>query len=365
MPLAPYKRGKTWWVKGRVDYNGRPITDYYRQSTGSPTEAGARDWIREEEARQIRRYLVGEEEVSFTFNDAVMLYTAKGNDAKYLLKLLPQIGTMEVAEISPQFARDLAPTIYPKASTDTWKRQVLSPISAVINNAHDYGRCNPIRIKGYSTQERLDQDRSRGKTSRKAKRAADWDWVLAFQEHADPYNAAMVEFMFETGARISQTVDVMPDDLDLPHLRVWLGACKGHEAQWVSISPQMGARLANLPPRQPVHRITKERLPARVFGYADRSGMRHAWKSICKEADIDYLSPHEAGRHGFYTELRVRQGLDPITVAKAGRWSDPTLPDRTYAHVEGDDREMREAIRTGRVQPDTPETVKVRAFKKK
>ena len=351
MPLTPYRRGAVWWAKGRVEYNGRAITDYYRRSTGASSEPGARDWIRHEEARQIRRYLVGEEAEVFTFNDAVMLYTAKGNDAAYLLKIVPEIGTSPIAGITPQGVRALAPKLYPTASTDTWKRQVLSPVSAVINNAHDHGKCAPIRIKGYSAQERIDQDRRRGKQSRRPKRAGSWEWLDAFQAHADPYNAALAEFMFETGARISQAVDLVPGDRDLPRLRVWLGACKGHDAQWVAISAELAARLANLPPKQPKNRITGERLAPRVFGYADRSSPQGAWKRICKAAGIDYLTPHEAGRHGFYTELRVRQGLDPVTVARAGRWSDPTLPDRAYAHVDGDDRQMRDRIRTGRVQP--------------
>ena len=40
MPLTPYKRGDTWWVKGRIEDNGLPITDYLRESTGASTESG-------------------------------------------------------------------------------------------------------------------------------------------------------------------------------------------------------------------------------------------------------------------------------------------------------------------------------------
>src|SRR5690348_12660578 len=45
--LKPYRRGSTWWAKGRVEYNGRPVTGYIRESTGASDEAGARDWIAE------------------------------------------------------------------------------------------------------------------------------------------------------------------------------------------------------------------------------------------------------------------------------------------------------------------------------
>lgn len=61
MPLEAYERGKVWWAKGRVEYNGRPVTGYIRESTGASDESGAKDWISEREERERRRYLLGEE----------------------------------------------------------------------------------------------------------------------------------------------------------------------------------------------------------------------------------------------------------------------------------------------------------------
>lgn len=362
MPLEAYKRGPTWWAKGRIELNGRPISEYIRKSTGASTEAGARDWIREEEARTIRRHLVGEE-ADLTFAEACTLYNAKPATAKFLLKILDHIAEMPVREINPKFARELAPKMYPKASTDTWRRQVLTPISAVINNAHALNRCGPIRMKAYSTQERLDQDARRGKQSRKERQAGSWEWLRAFQSEANPYLGALAEFMFETGARISQAIALRPDDLDFARRRVWLQSSKGHDAQWVAISQEMVVTLANLTPRQPYSRDRMKRLKARVFGYADRSGPRTAWKSACKRAGIPHLSPHAAGRHGFYTELRVRRGVDGVTAAAAGRWKDPALPDRIYAHAETAEEEIRRIIRSGDVQTDSAKPIK--SLKKK
>lgn len=356
MPLEIYQRGPTWWVRGRVEYKGAPITEYYRRSTGASTEAGAREWIVEEEDRAIRRHLLGDEADLLTFADAVLLYQAKTAEARYLIPITEQLGPTPVARITPQQVRDLGPKLYPACSTDTWRRQVISPVSAVINNAHDLGRCPPIRIKGYTAQERIDQDKARGKQSRKEKTAGSWEWLLAFQTKANPYLSALAEFMFETGARISQAVALRPRDLDLQRARVMMPASKGHSAQWVAISMQMVVKLANLPPRKPHNRKTNTLRPARVFGYETRTGPIKAWKHACKEAGIPYLSPHAAGRHGFYTELRVRQGVDSHTAAKAGRWAGPALPDRVYGHSETDERAVRAMIRTGQVhaQPMKP-----------
>lgn len=349
MPLEPYKRGGSWWARGKVEYNGLPISGYYRCSTGASTEIGARQWCRSEEERQIRKYILGEDD-QITFAEAVLLYPAKTAEAKYLIKVIPHFGDRACAKIAPKEVRELAKKLYPKASTDTWVRQVITPVKAVINSAHENGRCPPIRIRGFTALERVEQDKLRGKTSRVERTPGSWGWIDQFSAHASPYLSALAEFMFETGARIGQAVALTPADLDLKRLRVHLPASKGHPAQWVSISAEMAIRLANLPPRRPKDRRRGTVLEERVFGYSQRNGPLKAWRTACTKAGIDYLTPHSAGRHGFYTELRVRQGLDPITAAKAGRWSNPTLPDRIYAHNETPDSEVRAAIRTTRVQ---------------
>jgi len=349
MPLEIYQRGPTWWVRGRIEYKGTAISEYYRCSTGASTEAGARDWIAQAEDRAIRRHLLGDEANVLTFADAVILYPAKPAEARYLIPLTEELGAIAVRKITPQQVRDLGPKLYPSCATDTWRRQVISPISAVINHAHDLGHCPPIRIKGYTAQERIDQDKARGKQSRTEKTAGSWEWLLAFQTKAGPYLSALAEFMFETGARISQAVALTPRDLDLQRARVMMPASKGHPAQWVAISMPMVVRLANLPARKPHDRKIDTRYAARVFGYHTRTGPIKAWKHACEEAGIPYLSPHSAGRHGFYTELRVRQGIDSHTAAKAGRWAGPALPDRVYGHSETDERAVRDMIRTGRV----------------
>ena len=52
----------------------------------------------------------------------------------------------------------------------------------------------------------------------------------------------------------------------------------------------------------------------------------------------------------------VRQGVDPVTAAKAGRWSDPNLPMRIYAHEETDAADIRALFRTNHVQDDAVQT---------
>lgn len=354
MPLEIYRynNGRMWWARGRVELDGKPISGYYRCSTGSPTEAGARAWCREEERRVTHRHLTGEEP-QITFAEAVMLYPAKPKEAGFLLRVLDHLGPVPVGQITPKMVRDIAPAIYPDASVLTWKRQVASPVSAVINHAHDLGKCPPIRIKGWSTAEKIAQDRKRGSTGRKPAEPGDRQWIAKFCAAADPWNAALAEFMFETGARIGQALALEPGDLDLGRRRVWLASQKGHEAQWVTISTAMVVTLANLKPRAPHDRRRGHFLAPRVFGYASRSAVRKAWVKICAAAEIDYRSPHAAGRHGFYTELRVRQNLPAHEVAAAGRWSGTALPERVYGHAAIDEAALRERASIKPVYDDT------------
>jgi integrase len=345
MPIKLVKRGKIWHARGRIEYNGRPITNYIRESTGTSSETGARQWISEREDREIRRHLYGEKQV-VTFSDAVLRYNPKPRDARYLIMIVREIGHLPIVDIKPKMLKALGPKLLPDACTDTWWRAFVATARAVINSAHENGLGTPpIRIQAYTTRERLEQDEKRGKRSRIPRRPFTREWVERFCAYADLYNAALVRFMFETAARISQAIAVEPDHVDLKACKVWLCAQKGHEAQWVSISKEMAQELAQLPPKRPVNKRTGKRLQARVFGYASRGGPRKAWAKICAEAGIPLLTPHCA-RHGFYTELRVNQRLDPITVAEAGRWKSPTTPDKVYAHARKNHADIRARFRT-------------------
>lgn len=351
MSLTAYKRGPVWWAKGRVEINGRPITPYIRESTGASTESGARDWIKERETQEERRFYIGDESEELTFAGAVMLYTPTPDMAKYLAPLLRELGPYPCHKITPKMVKDLGPRMYPKNCTDSWRRWVVTPVRAVINNAHDLGRCPPIKIKGYGKEERIKQDKRRGKKSRQAKTPGSWEWLLRFRRYAGPYHAALAHFMFVTGRRVGQSVVLHPDDLDMDRARARVVGVKGHDDEWVDLTPELVAELRALKPKRPRGwERTKENL--RVFGFADRCGPLKGWRTACKRAGIEYLPPHSAGRHGFGQEMVVRRGVDAQAAAKFGAWSDTSMLSKTYTHPEDVSRKIHMANRTGRVQAE-------------
>jgi integrase len=354
MPLTPKLRGKIWHVEGRVHYNGRPITDYIRASTGSSTQAGARAWIAETEEREIRRHLIGETH-SLSFGDAVMLYQAGPDMAKDLIPLTLHLGHRLVADITPAMVRDLGPLIYPKACTDTWRRRVITPVRAVINNAHDQlgGKlCPPIKITGYSSEQRTAQDMKRGKPSRVERQPGSWEWLLQFRTVASPRLSALALFMFMTGARIGQAVKMHPQThLDLQNARACIPAAKGHADRWITIPMELVVELANLPATIP-RGWPRTKANLRLFGYAARNGPLKSWQLACKKAGIPYLPPHSAGRHGFGQEMNIRQPVDEKAAGQFGGWADTGLMRRTYTHAEDSSAKIHEAFRTGLAQAE-------------
>lgn len=263
-----------------------------------------------------------------------MLYAATKKEAAYLIPVTAKLGGTLVKDITPKILRDLGPELYPDAACDTWVRQVISPARAVINNAHDLGKCAPIRVKGYDRDERIAQDRARGKRSRVKKQPGSWEWLLKFRQHADRRHAALALTMFVTGARISQAVAMHPKHhCDLQHGRICIPGAKGHDDRWLDIPTELVVELANLPLLYP-RGWARKRRNARLFGFAERSSPRKGWAAACKAAGIPFIPFHAAGRHGFGQEMNVRQPIDAKAAGEFGGWADTALMQRTYTHAE-------------------------------
>ncbi|UYQ71020.1 tyrosine-type recombinase/integrase [Pelagibacterium flavum] len=351
MPLELYPRDGIWWVRGRPADSG----DYIRRSLRTSDEAIAQAKVRAIEAQARKRAILGPDapkpEDEITFAACVVLYDAQPDEVSYLIPINRKIGKMRVKDITPQFIRKLAKDFYPMASTDTWQRQVVTPVRAVINNAHDLGKCPPIRVRAFTKEDRQRQDLFRGKESRKPRTPGSWEWLNAFKEHAGPRESALAHFMFRHGARISQSLAMTRSkDMDLSAGLVRLPMTKGHPAQWVELDPDEVAMIANLPP--PYRGAARDRV---FYISGGRSGaLYRRWKEACDKAGIEYLPPHSAGRHGYGTEMIVRQGVDPISAAKEGRWADPSVMLKTYAHSEDARTKVREAFQVGREAVRTP-----------
>ena len=362
MPLEPYPRGAVWWARGRVEYNGAPITEYYRCSTGASEESGAKDWCRNEELRVTCIHLLGEdpEEKLITFADAVLQYDAKPKEAAYLVPITKKIGSMPIRDISPKLVRELGPDLYPDCSTDTWTRQVVSPVRAVINNINDSESGIAFRVRGYTPKEKVAQDNKRKSTGRKKYPPGSWEWLLKFRQKAPPRLGALALLMFISGARISQAVAMHPHKhINKAKGMICIPGAKGHGDRWLRVPDVVMAELTALPeiyprdwPRKPEN--------LRLFGYADRGGPRKLWNKACDDAGIERIPFHPAGRHGFGQEMNVRQRVDEKAAGAFGGWSDLNLMRSTYTHAEDTEIKVNQALNRGLLEAERKTGLKLR-----
>ena len=242
------------------------------------------------------------------FEEAVASYENAGGDTRFNDALALHFAGTPVRGILPGHVQDAARAIYPTAKPATWNRQVLTPASAILNHAAGRGWRNTIRIK------RFPEDKV-------TRVAADREWLDAFMAEAEPWLAALALFMFTTGARISEALSLRSEDVD--GRRAHIQKTKSGAGRDCILSRDVSLRIAALVP-----------VNGRVFRYASKGSVYPKWRAACERAGIDYLTTHQAGRHGFATECIIRKGIDAHTTAALGGWASTRMLDR-YVHPEG------------------------------
>ena len=248
-----------------------------------------------------------------TFEEAALSYMEAEGEAKYLAPLLHRFKGRSLASIHPGDIIAAAIALYPAGSGATRNRHVITPARAVINPAAGRGWCDSIAVKAFKVQ-------------RPRRTVVGRDWIDAFLARADhdglPHLAAAVLFMWQNGARVSETARVMSDHLDLSARLIWLARTK--ESAWEKrhLSLELTARIANLD--------KSEGRP--LFGYADRHGIRNRMRAVCRRARIAYVPPHQAGRHSAVSNA-LADGASLADVMEGMGWKSADLVLETYAHA--------------------------------
>ena len=138
-----------------------------------------------------------------------------------------------------------------------------------------------------------------------------------------PYLAAMALMMFTTGARLGDAISLVPSDIDFKTMTARCRRTKSGEPHDFLLTKELSEELLRLLPRS-----------GRVFGYTQRRHIYSAWKRACIAANLNYVPPHQAGRHSFATEMIVRQRRDVATTAALGNWKSKKLLLDRYTHAE-------------------------------
>lgn len=304
MSLKIYKRGGIWHYRGTV------AKRRLRGSTGATNKDIAAQIAAEVESRQWKHRLDGPTAV-LTFAQAAILYRAAGKSTRFLDRIEDLWRDTLVRDMTPGAIRQSALTLYPRASGATRNRQAIVPTQAIINHAAESELCPHIRVKRFKTETKI-------------KTPATLEWVHAFMARSKPHLGALALFMFLTGARISEALNVWPEDLDFKARTVKIRQSKQGSERLSHLPQPLIVALANIPRRK----------SRPVFYYTARSNCIRVWRSAVKRAGIEPLSFHSC-RHGFATAL-LHAGVDPVTVAKLGGWKTARHVFETYGHANDD-----------------------------
>lgn len=304
MSLKIYKRGGIWHYRGTV------AKRRLRGSTGATNKETAGQIAAEVESRQWKHRLDGPTAV-LTFAQASILYRAAGKSTRFLERIEDFWRDTLVKDMTPGAIRQSAVTLYPKAAGATRNRQAIIPTQAIINHAAESELCPRIRVKRFKTETKI-------------KKPATLEWVHAFMAHSKPHLGGLALFMFLTGARISEALNVWPEDLDFKSRKVKIRQSKQGSERLSHLPQPLIIALANIPRR-------KNRP---LFHYTTRSNCIRVWRTACKRARIEPLTFHSC-RHGFATAL-LQAGVDPVTVAKLGGWKTARHVFETYGHANDD-----------------------------
>jgi Phage integrase family. len=142
-----------------------------------------------------------------TFADAAESYVRHGGEGKYLPRIVEDFGHRALADIVPPEIVQLAKRLLPEQSNSSRNRMVITPVGAVLNHAHQMGWSPLVKVRRFKTEAPL------------RKKAASQLWIHAFIRQCDkdqlPHLAALVLFMSQTGARVSEAIELTWGDVDL------------------------------------------------------------------------------------------------------------------------------------------------------
>ena len=141
MPLKLTKRGQVYYLRGTVA--GQRVYE----STGIGDKRSAEVMRARREAEIIERASYGRA-ATLTFAEAAATYMEAGGEARYLAPILRHFGPkFRLADMDNEAVNGAARALYPTAAPATINRQLITPISAVVNMAADDGHCPPRRFR--------------------------------------------------------------------------------------------------------------------------------------------------------------------------------------------------------------------------
>ena len=225
MPLKKFKRGSIWYLRGTVA--GQRIYE----STRIGDKRAAENYRIRREAEILERASLGRR-ATITFAEAALTYMEAGGEARFLGPILEYFGAgYRLSDIDNDAVNGCARAIHPNAAPSTINRQIITPISAVVNMAADDGLCHPRRFR----RRKVDNRRLRWLTPDEAERLI---------SAACPATAIKVQFLLGTGCRTGEALALQRADLHIDSREAWIAKTKNGDPRMVRLPVRVVRALA-------------------------------------------------------------------------------------------------------------------------
>ena len=306
MPLRVVPRKGTPHLYLRGTVRGQPVFE-----TTKTSDAKAADAIRiKREATLLERSVFGPG-ATVTFLEAAVSYLDNGGEKRFIQKLVDELGATPLCRIGQSQVDDTAKKLLPKAGPATRKRHVYGPLCAVLNHAARKGWVNPPRLEHPSVPE----PKTRWSTPERLEKLL---------PHCGAGLRRLVMLLTYTGARLSEALAIDWDKhVNLAQRTIILSRTKNGKMRALHIPDPLLIELAT---------VDEAARTGPMFHWSDKRHVHKPLRTACKRAGVDYLPPHQQGRHTYATWLRMYAGLDLKGIMEAGGW-DSVQSVARYAHV--------------------------------
>lgn len=334
MPFKPHRTEYgTYRIRGT--HHGVSISKSAGTRSFAEAQAIAEAWERKVFEEKVLGYKPPE-----TFAELAIGYIEAGGDlGRRAEDLIQHLGERTADQINNAVLKKVAVDVYPDAKNSTINRNIIAPVSALMNWAAEQDRA-PLR-KWKRLPER--------QTKTNWRRPSEIERIFA--QFREPTTVAYAAAHVGCGLRASEAaflhaIDVAPDltwlkvlgdaRVDEGTLKKGYQGTKGKRDRTVEIPPRARELMTGH-----VRTGTKGRAFLNYKGqpWSGRDAISTSLRKACERADLPPMSPHDL-RHTFATWHNAVYG-DPLLLMRVGGWTALRLVER-YAHVA--DRSLRQEV---------------------
>ena len=305
MPLklvrVPHKNSDNWYLRGTI--RRKRIFE----TTGTDDKEAAEIIRIKRESELLQRSIFGAS-ATITFQEAAVSYLEHGGEAKYLGEeqpdgswslLIGHFWEKPLGMIGQDEADKAAAKLYPGTKAATRIRHCYGPLKAVLMHAAGRKWCG---LPAFDCPE-VDEVVTRFSSPERLEKLL---------PHCAPKLRRFVVMLAYTGGRLSEILSVDWDkDVFLARRTIMFWKTKTKQRP-VHIPDPLLIELSVVPEAE---------RHGPMFDWSDKCGPHKPLRTACKRAGVEYLPPHQQGRHTYATWMVDYAGLSLKELMEAGGWT--------------------------------------------